>query len=286
MSYKLKKSDPTVEAGVRRIAVAQFSDMLGVLEDPSLPPARRVHEVRKATKRVRALIRLVWPVFADARSENLALRDAARTLSGLRDQSAIREMLDDAHLGEELAGRLAEFLPQPDHKSDHGEASLEAFQLFVHVARARAETWTLSEDGFDACAGGLKRTYRRLRRSVAAALPGTDEEAVHEWRKRAKDHWYQTVILEGVFPPVMAGFIEACERQSEMLGRWRDLGLLASAIMEVPAHALPKTDVARALEILSSEREKALRKAARAGRRLTAENDVAYCERLRGWWHA
>jgi CHAD domain-containing protein len=62
------------------------------LEDPSLPPAWVVHEVRKDLKRIRALLRLSGDVLPTRRLEKRCAA-AARKLSPLRDADAAAETL-------------------------------------------------------------------------------------------------------------------------------------------------------------------------------------------------
>lgn len=63
MSFSFRRSDGSVEAAVRRIAVRQIDRALEQIEAPDLEQAARVHEARKRCKKLRGLIRLVRPVF-------------------------------------------------------------------------------------------------------------------------------------------------------------------------------------------------------------------------------
>jgi len=109
---------------------------------------------------------------------------------------------------------------------------------------------------------------------------------VHEWRKRAKDYWYHTLLLRGAFPEVMDGYAQAGERLCDDLGDWRDLGLLADRIAPITAHVLAKHDRAATLALIAKARKKALRRAFRMGRRLAAETPEAYAARLKAWRRA
>jgi hypothetical protein len=110
---------------------------------------------------------------------------------------------------------------------------------------ARAEFWTLEAEGWKALAPGVKRCQHRLRRSMAVARSAKSEEPVHEFRKRAKDHWYQTLLLRAAFPEMMEAYAEAGERLGNDLGLWRDLGLLEEAVGALPAHVLPADQLSR-----------------------------------------
>ena len=62
MAYRFKASDVSMTDGVQRIAAAEFALIRQALDDKTLPLERKVHESRKGTKRLRALLRLTAPL--------------------------------------------------------------------------------------------------------------------------------------------------------------------------------------------------------------------------------
>lgn len=284
MAYRFKSGDASTSEALRRIAAEEFSAIGAALADRTVPLARKVHEGRKATKRLRALLRLVAPVFPEAREEIAVLRQAAARLSALRDKGALAETLSRLGLPQDVSANLSAAL---DKRRAAGTAAqkqlLAAFAGEMDAAAGRAQSWTLTQTGWHALAPGLQRSYRRLRKSFEAARRARDEEPVHELRKRAKDHWYQTLLLRGAFPEVMDGYAAAAERLCDDLGDWRDLGLLEGAIIDVPLHLLARPDAATALALISKARRRALRRAFSTARRLAGEAPRAYTARLAAW---
>lgn len=287
MAYRFKSSDASMRDAVRRIAAYEFDLVRACLADRTLPLSRKVHEARKATKRLRALLRLIAPVSPEAREEITALRLAAARLSALRDTGALEETLSRLDLPATTASALRDILAQ---RCVPGAAAqrkmLAAFAAEMDITAGRAALWTVDRDGWAAISPGLARSDRRLRRSMDAARHARDEEPVHEFRKRAKDYWYHTLLLRGVFAPVMDGYAAAAESLCDALGDWRDLGLLEAAVQDVPAHQIAKRDVAAALAVIGANRRRALKRAFRIARRLTAETPDAYAARLKAWWKA
>jgi CHAD domain-containing protein len=285
MAYRFKSSDTGMTDAVRRIAASEFDLVRHCLADRSLPAQRKVHEARKATKRLRALLRLVAPVCPQAGDEITALREAAARLSALRDKGALTESLMRLELADTTATALKDAFAA---RSAPGAAAqkklLAGFAAEMEMAAGRAATWTLSHDGWAALAPGLERSHRRFRKTVDAARRAVDEEPVHEFRKRAKDHWYHTLLLRGAFPHVMDGYAAAAESLCDDLGDWRDLGLLGVAVAEVPAHLLAKADAAAALALIERSRRRALKRAFRTARGLTNETPEVYAGRLKTWW--
>lgn len=287
MTFRFKSGDASVAAGLRRIAAEEFASISAALADTALSPARKVHEGRKGTKRLRALIRLAAPVFPDAQDEIAALRSSAAKLSALRDTGALAETLIRLELPVDTAATLKGFF---DAQRTAGPVAhrrlLTAFALDLKAAAERAEGWTLERNGWKALEPGLAKSQHRFRKTLANAKDAATEDPVHEWRKRAKDYWYHALLLRNAFPDVMDGYASAAERLCDDLGDWRDLGLLAERISLVPAHVLPKADSAATLDLIGKARRKTLRRAFKQGRRLAAETPDAYVQRLKAWWRA
>jgi len=285
MSYRFKASDTSMTDGLRRIAAEEFALIAAARTDRALAPERKVHEARKGTKRLRALVRLAAPAFPQARQEIAALREAAGLLSALRDQGALVEALDTLTLPEGPAPGLRAAL-NTDRAVSRAEIKrlLSEFNTRIDAIETRALGWSLTEDGWGALSPGLERSYRRLVRAQASARQTKSEDDVHDWRKRAKDHWYHTLLLRGAFPPVMDGYARAAEQVCNDLGDWRDLGLLELAAAKLPAHLLAKADAEAAGEVITLSRRRALRRALRTARRLTSEAPHAYSARLMAWW--
>lgn len=285
MAYRFKSGDRTITDGVRRIAGREFELIRAMLADTHLSAARKVHEGRKATKRLRALLRLVGPSMLEARAEIDALRDAARRLSALRDRGALAETFTALDLPEDLARRLTPLIVPARTAAPRGSTKLlKAFGEEMLEAESRAEGWEISGKGWSALEPGLRKSYRRLRRAADAAAHADDEDPVHDLRKRAKDYWYHTLLLRDVFPDVMDGYAAAGERLCDDLGTWRDLGLLGEAIDSLPADSLPEPEAEVVMAIIRQARRRALKRAARTVRLLTAESPSEYASRIGSWW--
>lgn len=287
MAYRFKPSDASMTEAVRRIAASEFDLVRQRLTEKSLPTERKVHEARKATKRLRSLLRLVGPACPQAREEIAALREAAARLSALRDKGALSETLSRLAPPEETASALENaFAARRAPGAAAQKKLLAGFAAEMEMASGRAAGWTLSREGWAGLEPGLERSYRRFRKSMDAAGQAVDEDPVHAFRKRAKDHWYHTLLLRGAFPPVMDGYAAAAESLCDDLGDWRDLGLLEAAVADVPVHLVARRDAADILSLIVRSRKRALKRAFRSARRLTAETPDAYTGRLKGWWKA
>ena len=78
------------------------------------------------------------------------------------------------------------------------DGKLRGFREAILAAGARARNWQLDDDGFEAISGGLCKSYRRARKALTEAQKTGSPEALHEWRKRAKYHWYHSRLLRPI----------------------------------------------------------------------------------------
>src|SRR5712691_8716511 len=111
-------NDSTFGDGLAAAARSIIADGRGALTDPELSDAEAVHEVRKALKRWRALLRLLArPLGEQADQMRGEARELMRALSGARDAQSALDALADLRKTEmpfsdismeTIRGRLAE----------------------------------------------------------------------------------------------------------------------------------------------------------------------------------
>ncbi|MFG0325891.1 MAG: CHAD domain-containing protein [Phycisphaerales bacterium JB037] len=292
MPYRFRSHDRSTAHAVRRIAREQLARAIREIDDPSLPVDDKVHQVRKRCKKVRALLRLVRGSLADSSPENRFLRDTARLLAPLRDadvRAATYDKLLDHHASQVNRQAFAPIRAALTRRSDKlaeridpGDRLDQARARLADI-RKRAKSWKLSSKGFAALEKGLARTYRRAREDRAA--PGTPPEQRHEWRKRIKDHWYHTRLLDRIWPQQMHARREMAHDLAELLGDEHDLVVLRDTIVRTPDLADPDT-VQAFLALLD---RRSLELAARAeplADRLLAEAPEQLVDRWRLYWRA
>jgi len=286
MAYRLKRSEPVGE-GVRRIATEQLDRALRALDEED-DVHDTVHDVRKRVKKLRGLLRLVRPVCDAYDTENERLRDAARTLSRVRDATARIETVDalqerfaaplDADAFAELRSRLVRRRDEID--VDEVRDTLRDVRDVLAGVRSRVSGWTVDERGFDAVEGGLRKTYGRALEAMERAYLTDTSEAFHEWRKRVKYHWYHLRLLEEAWPAVVQPWADEAHRLADELGSAHDLVVLAASLDD-PG---PTTEAALAV---ARRWRKGLEQDARPlGERLLAESPKVLAGRLRTWWCA
>jgi CHAD domain-containing protein len=283
-AYRLKDDEPLPEE-IRRVARGRINHAIDELRGKTdSTPEEAVHEARTDMKKLRALLRLARgelgeDVFA---RENACFRDAARELAGARDSDVMLETLVALALPSGTGWELRKAI-QADREQggpgDRADAARDAVAI-LKEARKRVDDWPLERDSFEAVAGGLERTYRRGRRAFEATRAEPSVEALHEWRKRAKENWYHHTLLRSLWPPVMAAAGDEAHELSDRLGDDHDLAVLASWASE-NADAAPEL-----FEAVEHRRAKLQEEAFALGARVYAEKPSAFVGRLKRLWEA
>lgn len=290
MAYRFARSQDTVQDGVRTIATELIDRAIEETRRRQ-SPEKTVHELRKACKKLRGLVRLVRPVFADFEVENAAFRDAGRKLSHLRDTAVLIQTYDSLLDAYEDQVDRAQFAPirrrltlQQKRSARHTDVArrLDEFRQAMIAARGRARRWRLTDDGFDALESGIVKSYKRARRAMAVASKEMSAEAAHDWRKRVKDHWYHTRLLAPVWPKQMKTSRVVARDLGELLGQHHDLDVLCVRLAE--DKNADETDI-EVLTGLARQRQEALAEEAfLMGARLLAERPKRLAGRWRSYW--
>ncbi len=294
MAYRFKRGDHSVQDGLRRIALDQIDKAIAEAGDRRLELHEKVHQLRKRCKKLRGLIRLVRPAFADYAAENAALRDAARSFSFVRDTDVLIGTYDkvvEAYGDQIERAAFASIRRQLtlrrkalSERQRDIDSRLAQFGKTMRELRRRARHWHLTEDDFDALAGGLTKTYKRAGKAMAACQSEASPEAFHEWRKRIKYHGYHVRLLVPVWPGPMKAHEKAAARLGNFLGEHHDLAVFQQTLAAAPEDFGHAADVDVMIG-LARERQAAL--AAEAfplGARLLAEPASALCGRWRAYW--
>jgi CHAD domain-containing protein len=282
-AYRLKAEEPLPDA-VGRVARGRVDHALDELRGKSAStPEEAVHEARKDLKKLRALLRLSRDELGKAayRRENVCFRDAARELAGTRDSDVMLEALGALELPPGVGRDLRKAI-EAERERDGGDgrnAAARAAVAILKEARKRVDDWPLERNSFDALAPGLKRTYRRGRRGFRAAGEEPSVEALHEWRKRVKDLWYDHTLLRELWPPVMTTIGDQAHELSDLLGDDHDLAMLAAWVREHVPTAGPEFFGA-----VERRREELQREALALGALLYAEKPSAFVARLERLW--
>jgi CHAD domain-containing protein len=263
------------------------------LADALMTDADVVHDVRKALKRWRALLRLVAPFVGEEQADRLRIRarDLARSLSGARDPRSALDALGD--LGDDLPKIPLRTLETIRNKIDRLRADAETTVL-TEKMRVRLETefadiadmisgWSLGAPTFRDVAASLAKTYHRARRAIPEDWASAKAEELHDLRKRVVEHRYQMELIEPLWPKLGRVWVAEAQRLRDRLGRHHDLTMLA--LLMRPKKPLAAYH-ARLGPLVQERQIEHARTAARLAGRLFAEKPSAFRTRLMRLWES
>jgi CHAD domain-containing protein len=222
--------------------------------------------------------------------ENHWFRDTGAALSEVRDATVLVQTLDllkqqaDPTAFAAARKRLVARRRAVKRRVLENGHGLENTSGQIAGAGERLAAWPL--DGADWCVieAGIKSIYRKGREAYRATLTPGHPELFHEWRKRTKDLWHQTELLEPLWPEALKALGDEFHELADTLGLEHDLAVLKGVLeAEATAKGEPPSAV---LPVLEERRGVLAAEAHARGARLFAEKPGAFAKRLRHYWDA
>jgi CHAD domain-containing protein len=286
------KADSSFGDGLAAAARSIISDGRQALTDPELSDPEAVHEVRKALKRWRALLRLLArPLGEQADQMRSEARELMRAIAGARDAQAALDALNDLRKAEvpfsptsaeTIRARLTEMRDAAEARS-FTKSMRERLSRFFDYATLSLERWPLEAIDFDIVTDGLTSTYRRARQLVPDSWPDAEAEHLHDLRRRVVEHRHQMDLVEPLWPRLGKVWAEEAQRLRNQLGSCQDLAVLTN--FTAPHESLAPWR-SRLTPLIKSRREAHLKSAARLAGRLFAEKPKAFRRRIAALWSA
>ena len=292
--FELSRSEPNT-CGVRKIARQRITKAIDSLQSARLSD-KKVHAARKELKKARATLRLMRDSLSDAtyKRENSILRDAARPLSEVRDGKALLNALDEML---ESYGSPARALPVDGLKSALRRDRTEARRRILNGAEGlkpqraalrntckRAARWPCGRYGWKVIGAGLKRTYRKGRKGLAAAQADCSMENLHEWRKQTKYLWHQLQILRPLWPGLIGELADQTHKLANYLGDDHDLAVLREKALENEEAVSDASTLSALIALIDRRRTELRDKAFVLGRRIYEEAPKEFAVRFKKYW--
>jgi len=269
-----------------------IADARRALVDPELSEAEAVHEVRKALKRWRALLRLLArPLGEQADQMRAEARELMRALAGARDAQSTLDALADlrkvelpfsATSAETIRKRMTEIRDAAE-QSSFSKQMRDRLSRYLDYATLALERWPLKTIDFDTVADALTSTYRRARQLLPDNWRDAEAEHLHDLRRRVVEHRHQMDLIEPLWPRLGQVWAEEAQRLRNRLGACQDLAVLANFTGPLQPLAPWRSRLA---PVIAARRAAHLKTAARLAGRLFAEKPKAFRRRIAALWSA
>jgi CHAD domain-containing protein len=285
-------ADASFGDGLAAAARSIIADGRRALTDPELSDPEAVHEVRKALKRWRALLRLLGrPLGEQADQMRMEARELMRAIAGARDAQSALDALGDLRKTETpfsqtstetIRARLTEIRDAAEAKS-FTKTMRDRLSRYLDYATLSLERWPLKAIDFDTVTDGLTSTYRRARQLVPDGWTDAEAEHLHDLRRRVVEHRHQMDLVEPLWPRLGKVWAEEAQRLRNQLGACQDLAVLGTFTAPHQPLAPWRSRLATQIE----ERRRAhLKTAQRLSGRLFAEKPKAFRRRIAALWSA
>ena len=278
--------------GLAAAARSIIADARRALADSELSDAEAVHEVRKALKRWRALLRLLAHPLGDQADQMRAeARELMRALSGARDAQSALDALADLRKAElpfspmsmETISQRLTAIKDAAEQTGFTKDMRDRLSRYLDYATLSLERWPLTAINFDTVADGLIATYRRGRQLLPENWAETDAEHLHDLRRRVVEHSHQMNLMEPLWPRLGKVWAEEAQRLRNRLGACQDLAVFTG--LTAPHQPLAPWR-SRLSPVIEARRSAHLKTAARIAGRLFAEKPKAFRRRIAALWSA
>jgi CHAD domain-containing protein len=247
MNYRIRPGKP-LTGEVVRVARAQYEKAIDILYHERGGRHEAVHNARKCFKRLRGLFRLVRGAAPEfCARENARIRDIARTLSAVRDATALVEALNRLvadETSEEVRTVLDAIRDRLAARRDHIATAETDISAKILAAISGCEQGIAALDGLSlpgkpdkavaVLADGVAKNYARAVEALETARKTGEPADWHDLRKRIKYHWMHVLLLRPVWPGEMAARADIADRAGEALGNDHDLAALDELIAAEP----------------------------------------------------
>jgi CHAD domain-containing protein len=279
--------DETIGNGIRRIACQQVESAITASSSHGNGKDSPVHETRKHLKEARAALQLLCRAAGRERwrREDRNLRNIGRLISEIRD----------AEVRLQTVKQLRKLSHQRKNQNFRETEELLAFELDSFLAafsdwqeeaktkltrtRDRIADWPVTDLGPNLLYRAIQRSYKSGRKSLRKAMKQPSPENFHDFRKRAKQLFYQLRILRWLNPLILAEFTDELRTIGQNLGHAHDLAFLMERLSTMPGGGSKRNR--RVLASVIDSREKELQqRAITLGQRFYAQRSKKFAARV------
>ncbi len=264
------------------------------VETPDIADAAAVHDLRKALKGWRAMMRLIVPtVGEEAELMRIEARDLAREIAAARDGQAAQEALADllavpddnlpgvpARTRATIEARLTALRASAETASLTTERKAQISAMWTR-ASAAIEHWPLAKFDRTEAARQLAISYRRVCKAIPEDWSTASPEALHKLRQRVVEYRYQMELAEPLWPKIMRVWVSEAQRLRDRLGSHHDLVILRQ--LTEPHQPLSRWR-SKLAPLITARQTAHVAAAKRLAGRLFAETPKAFLRRLASLW--
>lgn len=282
----------SLEQGINK-SIKQLQDQIISTIRSEISVHEKIHEVRKALKKLRAIVRLVRQCTSNYSSENKFYRDLGRLVSEYRDKTAVLESLTRLNecYSDHLYNRTfnAFFnsleLERKNYFKNHYEIEKPLEQITNEIEKHKVEFTGFEVESFEDILPGIRKVYKRGARALKTVQTSATTENFHEWRKRTKYLRYQLEMLMTAWPHMITAWEESLHDLSDLLGDDHDYAVLSDKASELQESGFksPK-EYELFLALVQYQRQKKQKEAIILGSKIYLDPPQLFADRIKDFW--
>ncbi|WP_269524963.1 CHAD domain-containing protein [Coraliomargarita parva] len=261
-----KKAAPQI----RKCFDALCGEAVSVLADYPESNPEGLHEARKAVKRLRALLRLLRGIVPDKERREIdqTLGKASRKLHHLRDREVLLDLLQQWNrelplgrspvLDRALSKLIHAIKSQPAALPGEEECRLlqERFAQKLKQAGKRFHKLDLSSVNWKSLKKNLLNYEASKDKARQSCMEAPTEKHLHNWRKRLKDCFYQSIFLKERLE-LTDEYLASIKAEESTLSDARDCDLAREMLPPLASTCLTPTE-RRSLSHFLGKKQRAL----------------------------
>lgn len=284
----------------REATGSELQQAIATLEQQPDGADEAIHDFRKSLKKVRSLYRLVSRKVPDfQKHENARLRDAARSLSAIRDAAALIGTVEylkrKARSAEEAEalGRIVSILEARRDWMSEAESGVEqkllqaADTLKDAVASLDGVSFSRSRRKVAGLIGkGWRRTASRAWAAIAKCHDEASADAFHDLRKRTQDYRAYHGLLTPLWPTAMKARRAEAKKLVDILGHVHDLAVLTELVEAEPQLFTRDDDLSHLLHSITYRQQEDRREALVVAEEFFPDKPDEEAKRIKLLWRA
>jgi len=227
---------------------------------------KAVHDIRKASKRMRAILRMLKPdLYPDVYlKENNFLKETSRKLSVARNFHVFEEEFRNIvsagiiELSDDVVTTISNILKE---KKDDAFELLTGLDMFDQISQKVTEAKQRIDEidylmlGPHTVYKGIGKVFAWGQRQMVHSQQFPTDENLHEMRKRIKTLMYLVRLIKDVSPEFLTGYYKGLKSASLALGEDHNMAELGDYIDTLDDETVPVEEKLKLESYISSQRQ-------------------------------
>lgn len=230
MTYRIDFSKNT-KAEIQNALDFYLLEILYTLNNNKIARAKKIHNIRKSFKKIRAILKLIKYDLKDKRTyvtQNNYYKYAGKRFSGSRDNFVLKKTFNKIAEKYGIEDKI-ESSSLKELNTDEDNDKFSVLKRELQLKREHLGIYKLKKKKRPLRAG-LKKIYKKLIKNRKKAYLSYKDSDFHEWRKAIKNYMYQVELFKNALPKKLNKKTKRLKKLADLLGLDHDIAILKEFI--------------------------------------------------------